>query len=317
MKSLIFCLLIAPVYAQLPAPNWNDEMIEVRDDKLSGVLMSMQPIFDKNWNRLGQPVFWKKIMKLSPDTSVINVAATREVLMKIPTKEWKKMTDKQKDAIRDSLRSDCSFDKDERLMCTSGKNHFYKFDRVYPALSMGIMEFEKWSVDPWYAQAILLIESPGQLKRSNAGAYGAFQLMPGVARAQGLKVTKKLDERKDFKRSAYGAASLIRKICIPQAKEILDSHQIKYKESDLWFRLFVMHVYHAGANNVKAAVAAIQPKQGGQKLITQLWQTKAGKFGNASQNYTQVVLASQLILHDMVASKSCKLFDCQEASGKK
>ncbi len=51
-------------------------------------------------------------------------------------------------------------------------------------------------VDPWYAQSILLIESPGQMKKSISGAYGAFQLMPGVARAQGLIVNKTLDERK-------------------------------------------------------------------------------------------------------------------------
>ena len=55
-----------------------------------------------------------------------------------------------------------------------GKKDFYKFDLVYPSLSEGILEFEKNKVDPWYAQAILLIESPGQLKKSRAGAYGPF-----------------------------------------------------------------------------------------------------------------------------------------------
>ena len=147
---------------------------------------------------------------------------------------------------------------------------------------------------------ILLIESPGQLKKSSAGAYGAFQLMPDVARSMGLTVTDNIDERKDFDRCAYGAARLIQKICIPEAKKILDRHQVVYNVNDLWFRLFVLHVYHAGAGNVAAVVAKIQPKEGSQQLILDMWQNKAAKFGNGSQNYTQLALAAQLILNEMI-----------------
>ena len=46
--------------------------------------------------------------------------------------------------------------------------------------------------------------------------------MPRVARAQGLIVNKTIDERKDFNRSAFGAASLIKNICIPETKNILN-----------------------------------------------------------------------------------------------
>ena len=48
--------------------------------------------------------------------------------------------------------------------------------------------------------------------------------MPSVARAQGLIVNKTKDERKDFNRSAFGAASLLKKICIPETKNILEKH---------------------------------------------------------------------------------------------
>ena len=65
----------------------------------------------------------------------------------------------------------------------------------------GIKVFESSGVDPWYAQAILLIESPGQMKKSRDGAYGPFQLMPKVARAQGLTVNRYTDEREDFDRA--------------------------------------------------------------------------------------------------------------------
>lgn len=313
MKSLIFCLFFAPVYAQIPADNWDHEMVEITDAKRGGVLMTTQPIFDDKWNELGQPQFWKKIMVLHPDSSLINVASTRQVLMQLSTKDWNKMTEAKKTALRDSLKTANNIEAAEKLFCTTGKNHFYKFDSVYGSLSKGILEFEANHVDPWYAQAILLIESPGQLVKSNVGAYGAFQLMPYVARSQGLVVNKKIDERKNFKRSAYAASSFINKVCLPEARKILNSHGLTYSESDLWFRLLVMHVYHAGPRNVQAVLNEIKPTTGGQELITKMWQTSAGGFGNASQNYTQLVLASQLILQEMVDGSCVKLFDCQDS----
>lgn len=311
MKSLIFCIFFAPIYAQYPAPNnWDHEMIEVKHPERTGVLMNPQVIFDEKWNELGQPKFWKKVMKMHPDSSYLNVASNRHVLLKVQTKEWNLKSEAERGRIKDSLLIANNFETTEKIMCTSGKNHFYKFDAVYPSLTKGILAFENLQVDPWYAQAILLIESPGQLKKSNVGAYGAFQLMPGVARMYGLKVNKSVDERKDFNRSAYAAASLISKVCIPSAKSILDAKGVKYNETDLWFRLFVMHVYHAGAGNVKAVVNKINPTEGGQELIKSMWSTEAGAFGNSSQNYTQLVLASQLILKDMVGDDYERLFAC-------
>jgi hypothetical protein len=125
-----------------------------------------------------------------------------------------------------------------------------------------------------------------------------------------LTVTKYKDERSDFSRSAYGASQLLKKICIPEAKKILDAHNLSYEEEDLWFRLFVLHVYHAGALNVKAVVNKINPSEGNQALIVKMWNTSAAGFKNNSQNYTQLALASQLVLHDMVQNNSDYVFDC-------
>ena len=285
-------------------------MVEVKSPEKSGVLMSPQAIYDEKWNSLQQPLFWKKIMRLHPDSSLINLASNRQVLCTISSKAWNKKGETERARIKDSLRIAYNIPVGEKILCTSGKSDFYRFDDVYPSLTKGILAFENLSVDPWYAQSILLIESPGKLAKSNVGAYGAFQLMPGVARMYGLKVNKYVDERKDFNRSAYAAASLINKVCIPAARKILDDKGLTYNESDLWFRLFVMHVYHAGAGNVKAVVNKINPKQGGQELITEMWKTEAGAFGNSSQNYTQLVLASQLILSDLVGKDCEKLFSC-------
>jgi hypothetical protein len=44
-----------------------------------------------------------------------------------------------------------------------------------------------------------------------------------------------------------------------------------------------------------------------------MWQTTAGQFGNSSQNYSQLALAAQLILHEM-AYKNCD--SLQNYSGK-
>jgi hypothetical protein len=225
-------------------------------------------------------------------------------------KEWNSQTEDQKNLLKSKLKSEFGIAQTEKIFVTTGKNDFYKFKEVYPSLSKGVSAFEKFGVDPWYAQAILLIESPGQLKKSISGAYGAFQLMPDVARAQGLTVNSKIDERKDFERCAYGSARLLSKVCIPEAKKILAKHKLSYNESDLWFRLFVLHVYHAGAGNVAAVMNKIQPKIGSQQIILDMWQNTAGGFGNNSQNYSQLALAAQLILHDMVYEQCDEISAC-------
>lgn len=305
---LLVLLVTFPACSQITS--WDDEMVEVIKPDQSGILMNAKPLFDLSWNTLPQPNFWKEIMLLSPDSCLINVASSRVVLAKMSNKEWGRQSELQKSLFKDSVKLAYKLDDNEKIFITTGKNDFYRFNDVYPSISRGILAFESFGVDPWYAQAILLIESPGQLKKSVAGAYGAFQLMPSVARAQGLTVTKYVDDRKDFEKSAYGASRLISRVCIPEAKKILNDHQIAYNESDLWFRLFVLHVYHAGAMNVKAVVNKINPTEGGQSLITTMWQTSAASFGNSSQNYTQLALASQIILHDMTKKHSVKLFDC-------
>lgn len=315
MRYIFICLLSFPIFSQqLPFPSWDSEMVEVLKSDRTGLLMNAQPLYDGQWNTLPQPNFWKEVMLLSPDSCLINVASSREVLLRMSNKDWHRQTEAQKTLLKDSLKQMYNLPAEEKIFVTTGKNDFYKFNEVYPSISRGILAFESHGVDPWYAQAILLIESPGQLKKSSAGAYGAFQLMPGVARAQGLTVNKYTDDRKDFEKSAYGASRLLSRVCIPEARRILDEFNIEYSESDLWFRLFVLHVYHAGAMNVKAVVRKINPTNGGQQLIKDMWQTSAASFGNSSQNYTQLALASQLILHDMTKSDCVKLFDCQETT---
>ena len=109
-----------------------------------------------------------------------------------------------------------------------------------------------------------------------------------------------MDERADFDRSAYAASSLIKHICLPYTRQMLDSLHISYNESDLWFRLLVMHSYHAGAGNVRKALFSFMPKEGGMNLIYTLWRTETSRFKSASQNYSQLVLAAMLEMNERV-----------------
>ena len=65
----------------------------------------------------------------------------------------------------------------------------------------------------------------------------------------------------------------------------------------------VMHVYHAGAGNVKKVLEVINPSVGDKELITTMWQTEAGGFRNASQNYSQLVVASMIELDHIIYNR--------------
>ena len=156
----------------------------------------------------------------------------------------------------------------------------------------------------------MLIESPNKLQKSSVGAYGSFQIMRKVAISLGLKVNSTVDERKDFDKSAWASAKLIRTICIPETNKILNANNVAFNPNDLWYKLLVLHTYHAGAGNVRNAVNVIQPEEGDMGLITTLWQTEIGSFRNASQNYSQLALAT-LIELDRIIVDECKfIYNC-------
>jgi hypothetical protein len=248
---------------------------------------------------LPQVKFWRDIMNLHQDSAIISFAHSREQLQRICINDWNCKSETQKRTFRDSLKIARSGDTNCRILITTGKKFFYDFDRTSRNFHRGINCFIENNVDPWYAQAILLIESPNKLQKSNAGAYGPFQLMKGVARMYGLKVNRSVDERADFDRSAYAASCLIKNICIPNAYKMLDSVNIhNFSEDELWFKLLVMHIYHAGAYNVQKALLAINAPQGNMDLIYMLWQTQTARFKSASQNYSQLVLAAMLEMNE-------------------
>lgn len=308
MKKVFLYILLLPIslYSQ------EDYIVDFYGlDSTNYSFVNTNKLVEERWDILAQPNFWKQVMLLHQDSCLINIAATREVLGKDSFVKWKGQTEPQKLAYKDSVRKAFNLDSTEKIYVTSGKNHFYQFEKVIPSISKAIPIFKKYNTDPWYAQAILLIESPGKIEYSNVGAYGPFQLMKSVARSHGLVVNKSVDERKDFDKSAMGAASLLRKTCIPEAKRILKKNNIPFDENEVWFKLFVLHIYHAGAGNVDGLITSFDVKPSGQQLITKMWHSEWGGFKNASQNYSQVALAAMLNLHDIIYANCSMLYSCK------
>lgn len=252
-------------------------------------------MYELRLDTLPQIRFWRSIMKLHEDSAIVNFANSRDVVQKISLRDWNIRNDSLKKMYRDSVRLVRNLDSTNRVLITTGKRFFYDFDKASLNFQKGIHCFVENGVDPWFAQAILLIESPNKLQKSSVGAYGSFQLMKDVARLYGLKVNKLVDERADFERSAYAASCLIKNICIPKACQMLDSLGISnYSGSELWFRLLVMHIYHAGSYNVQRALFTFMPREGNMNLIYNLWQAQTARFKSASQNYSQLILAAML-----------------------
>lgn len=289
------------LFAQEPVKKHPD-VIQVNplNDTTLRLMVKTSQIYSEGLDTLPQMIFWRRIMKLSPDSGLLSQQNNRRVFCSMSGSEWDKLGEDGQTKFRDSVRATHSISDSIPIYFTRGKNDFYNPVATIPQIDRAIPIFVRDSVDPFYAQAILLIESPGKVLKSNVGAMGSFQLMKPVAIKMGLKVNKTVDERKDFDKSAWAAARLIRTVCIPSARAMLDRRNIAYNENDLWFRLLVLHIYHAGAGNVDKALTVVNPCEGGMCVIRQLWQTQAGSFGKASQTYSQVAIAALLELDEVL-----------------
>lgn len=279
------------------------EMIAEADSVIAGICLQVirdSSLYAEGWDTLMQPKFWRTAMHFNPETVLVNVAANRQIVDTLDLNGWRQHSDKEKKAYEDSVKKELGMRRKEEIYFTTGRSHFYRYEKILRHIDLSLTIFAEEGVDPWFAQAIMLIESPGRMQYSTDGAYGAFQLMKGVAKDMGLIVNDTLDQREDFEASAKGAARLIKTVCLPQTRKILNKYDLSYDESETWFKLLVMHVYHAGARNVDRVIRKINPTSGGQELITELWQTKGRRFGNSSQNYSQIILAAFMELDSLL-----------------
>jgi hypothetical protein len=310
-KSCVVSLICAAIglsgnflSAQVAA-NVHPDVIRVTafNDTALHNMVNTNQIYEAGLHQLPQIHFWRRIMTMTPDSGLVSLASDRTVYACFASATWDKLGEDGQNRYRDSLRKQYALSDSVSIFFTKGKNDFYDAQAVIPQIDRAIPIFVQNGVDPFYAQAILLIESPGKTLKSNVGANGAFQLMKSVAIQMGLKVNKYVDERKDFEKSAWAASKLLRTVCIPYTRSMLDKRGIAYNENDLWFRLLVLHVYHAGAGNVNKALNVLNPCEGDICLIQELWHTKAGAFGKSSQSYSQLAI-SALIELDIVLGRN-------------
>ena len=81
-----------------------------------------------------------------------------------------------------------------------------KTKRQLPALPLIDSVFTRYGL-PVELKYLAVVESELNPKAvSKVGAVGTWQLMPATARILGLKITRKYDERKNFKKSTKAAA---------------------------------------------------------------------------------------------------------------
>ena len=125
-------------------------------------------------------------MRLNPDSALVSIADTREILCRIRMRDYSVLGDSERMAYKATVREKYALPSHTRLYITTGKNWFYNPHVVAPKIQQAIAIFDSLGVDPFLAQAVLLIESPVGNLRSEAGAYGHFQLMKEVARQFGL-----------------------------------------------------------------------------------------------------------------------------------
>jgi len=303
LTCLVFCSLCPRLYGQ-QALEASVLTLALGPDSMPQQIVDEPNLYSQRWDTLPQIRFWRQVMSLTPDSAVLNVAATREVLEVFETLSYDTLTESQKQVWKREKCTTYGLPLTTRLYVTYGKDDYYQFEAAMTSVDRGISIFQEQGCDPWLAQAILLIESPGQIRTSPTGANGAFQLMKSVALEEGLVVNSRLDEREDFDKAAAAAARFLNRVCIPETRSMLARQGLSYDETEVWFRLMVLHVYHAGAGNVGGALRRISPSEGGMELITQLWRTRYRGFGNASQNYSQVALAACLEL-DALVQRMC------------
>ena len=295
--SLLFIIIATNFYSQ------NIIDVYCSDDTCSHSVIDTEMLVIERWDTLPQSKFWKTVINTTKDSCIINIASSRTILATINQELWFSQTEDEKKQFKDSINKYFCLDTTTKLYVTTGKKEFYQIQEVIPSIESAIEIFQDNDVDPWFAQSILLIESPAQLKYSSVGAYGPFQIMKRVARTMGLTVNRYVDERKDFKKSAFAASQLLKTVCIPQARKILcDVDDIDPAGNELWFKFLVLHVYHAGARNVGSLLSQLEEPLEGMALIQWMWKNEYGNFKNASQNYSQIAIAAMLTLNEIVLS---------------
>jgi hypothetical protein len=294
IKIIIILCAVGFGWLQLFACNYSNTEKKVVLPVDTFHIVAVNPAQLDFFEKQPQITFWRSVISLTKDSCIVVHKDSRKMLDVISADFLDSIVGRnQLDVTAQCYRDKNGYEKCELVKFVRGKREFFDFQKVGPLVDDAKLIFDEYGVNPVYAQFILLIESPNNPKaRSISGAVGHYQLMPFVAKKYGLVVSASRDDRHDFSKSSMAAAKLMRDYCIPNAERMALSAGLIPNHDELWFQLLVMHVYNAGAGNVRKAVQLLGPQKSGEELILKLWKTQAGAFGNSSQNYTQLALAS-------------------------
>ncbi|MEY3342528.1 MAG: hypothetical protein RL090_212, partial [Bacteroidota bacterium] len=219
VSTVVICCMASSLFAFAGCKSDDGRLLErtivAYQNTSKGKFVDNSVLFKEGWDTLSHVRFWQEIMTMPHDSLLFNIADLRHPLFTLHASDWSCQTVEEKDRYKRLVCVSNDLSSATSIYATSGKQHFFEFRKVLPMIPVAIEVFEEEGTDPWYAQTILLIESPGKTEAvSYAGARGAFQLMPSVARSQGLVVNKTQDDRTDLRKSAMAAARFIRKVCV-------------------------------------------------------------------------------------------------------
>lgn len=306
MKFLTYGLLVLGGLVFLS--NQNAQKIEINDQKDS-IIKGSSELY-----QTADVAFWLRDIELPSDSFLVVDKKSRQVIDVLHKSQVLKIeTGKNLKELAKIYHYVHKLDSNSQVKFVRGRKEFFNYPKIEPHILPAQKIFERVGVDPAFAKFILLIESPSNPSATSiSGARGHFQLMPSVARKYGLVINQHRDDRLNFEKSAVAAAKLMKQYCIPQARRIAQNVNITVDSSsqtELWFQLLVLHVYNAGAGTVSKAVRVYSDDQlSGEELILKLWKTHVGAFGNSSQNYSQVALASHLAYNRYLTSKKSDTF---------
>ncbi len=144
MKKLAFISILFLANFSIAQDAYEDHLIEVKVVNDTTVLRFVKTpeLFVEQWDTLAQPNFWKEIMHLSPDSCLLNVASSRQILERTSLRTWDAKTDEQKEAYKQTLREKYNLAADTRIFMTTGKSDFYRFDLVLPIFQKVLMLFQ-------------------------------------------------------------------------------------------------------------------------------------------------------------------------------
>jgi Flp pilus assembly protein CpaB len=134
-----------PTIQQIVKPVSNSLFVEKvvvsHEDVQRMKFVNENELYEDGWDELAQPMFWKKIICLSPDSCIINVASTRTYLETSNYKSWVRQSETQKTIYKNQVRQNFCVDPTQELYVTNGKKEFYEHRKSIATINKAVAYF--------------------------------------------------------------------------------------------------------------------------------------------------------------------------------